>query len=332
MVKTPTCSQKGLVERVCRDCGEKVYEDVETAAHTYLNGKCTVCGIIFSNENNLPIIEMPMDSNNEAAWNIRKIYDIAKTCGAKKTYEEFFDYFSMGDISEAYIDTLGIFHFTMTSNEKYTSVFEMPLAFYIGRVSPKNSTGTDFGTLYRLEVENGILVFTYTNGSKLSAGRVVPTNSKNEVLVTAFGINTDNEMVLYYSNGTIGFAGKISEGVPAKNQSNFSYVSVYGGYSISQAISIEGNQVLKIPVSHRGLPIISIKDYAFGKNMGSVNSIVIPEGIKIESLAFELMPENIEIYLEGYKNEYDFNFNSISAKVYQKGEWRYVGDNPTPNR
>ena len=37
MVKTPTCSQKGLVERICRDCGENAI-----ASKVELVGKCAI--------------------------------------------------------------------------------------------------------------------------------------------------------------------------------------------------------------------------------------------------------------------------------------------------
>lgn len=324
IVKAPSCTQRGLLEKICVDCGQKEYEDIAISGHNYSDGKCTVCGIYGANDyENLIKITLPDTSNNNAAWDMSKIYETAKNFYKELTHDEFYEYFSLGYLTEAYVDSLGMFHITASNNE-----VELPLSFLVGKVSPINTTGINHGTIHRFETDGSNAVITYTNGLKISAGRIIPSQSKAETVITAFGLNVDNELVLYYSDSTIAFAGKISEGMPSKNQSNFAYSPNENGYSLSMAFSNDDSTVIKIPVSHKGKPITRIEEEAFIQISEKVTSIVIPDGIKLDPETFEGMNAKVIVYLEGKKSSYDFGFMLSGITVYEKGEWHYVNGKP----
>lgn len=44
VVREATCTEKGVVERICEKCEDKIVEYTEMTVHTYENDVCTVCG------------------------------------------------------------------------------------------------------------------------------------------------------------------------------------------------------------------------------------------------------------------------------------------------
>ena len=44
MVTEPSCTESGMIEQTCPECGKKVYSAVEALGHNYVDGICTRCG------------------------------------------------------------------------------------------------------------------------------------------------------------------------------------------------------------------------------------------------------------------------------------------------
>ena len=85
--------------------------------------------------------------------------------------------------------------------------FDTPLIYSITRVSPENKNKS-IGTIIRADVVDGELYLTYNNGNEVFAGCL---SGKNIVTIVGFGINYENELIIYYSNDTLAFGGKLSK-------------------------------------------------------------------------------------------------------------------------
>lgn len=326
LIKTPTCTQKGLLEKLCEECGEKVYEDIESVAHTFQNGVCTVCGTSASSNTTLTHIPLSLNENNEASLSLPQIYNVACSLNLYKgdSYTDFLYELSNGLLDQIYIDNLGLLHFTVSAKDLNENYLELPISYIIGKVSPKNPETSKFGHLHSLSMENNELVLTYNDGLRVVAGFL---DHPTKLHITAFGMNENNEFVIYYSDNTIAFAGTILLGSAPTNQSKFTYQLYQNGYAIFNVI--DNTKVIILPPSHRGKPIVYIAEHAF-ENC-SAESIVIPETITaIHSNAFSGMMFPTTVYFEGSRNAYP-NFAN-AENFYFKGEWSYINGVPTPNR
>ena len=326
LIKTPTCTQQGLLERLCENCGEKAYESIETSAHDYQDGACSVCGIIGSSNTSLTHFPLPNDSNNEARWSMYKIYETATSTKIfKGTYDEFLIEFSSGKMEEIYINNLGLIHFIASGIDNNNKRVEAPLSFVIGKVSPKNPEEIKYGTIQSAEFNNNELFLIYNDGVRISTGTFNPTS---KIYITGFGINENYEFVVYYSDNTIAFAGTILQGSATTNQPKYIYQEYQNGYSIfvSHETSAE---IIKIPVSHRGKPVLRIEGFAFSDCIA--HSIVIPSTItSIDPNAFQGISTSTKLYFEIERSQSPLPTSLYG--VYYKGEWSYVNDIPTPKK
>ncbi len=329
IVKIPTCTENGLLEKLCEECGEKEYEDLMSSGHNYQNGACTICGQFGYSDNQIEPIPMPEGSNNSAAWSLEKIYQTAQTFGVADSYDVFINKLAYGTLDSVYLDNLGLLHvsanYTNTSNKEVS----LPLITAIGKVSPTNAKESKFGYISKVSFYNGQLTLTYADGVQATLGKL----TNDLVTITKFGINPDNELVVYYSNNTIAFAGKVPDGKSSDIQAAFVYRQEGNGYAIYQVINTE-DSIISIPISHQGKPVTAIDQNAFKLLTGNNLSIIIPETVtNIDTYAFNgLSANNATIYFEGSASNYtNLYFTNPMPKRYFKGEWSYVNGVPTPN-
>ena len=326
IVKNPTCTEKGLIEKLCEECGEKQYEDLMPNGHDFQNGYCNNCGQVGYSESQVEPIPMPENSNNTAAWTLEKVYQFAKNVGVSDSYSTFISTLSYGSLDNIYIDNLGLLHLSVNYTSLSNSNVTLPLTSVIGKVSPTNAKETKFGYISKVQVLNDQLTITYTDGLQTTAGKL----TNDTVTITKFGINPENELVLYYSNNTIAFAGKISEGKASDIQAAFVYRQDGNGYAIHQIIDLN-ESVITIPISHQGKPITTIDSDACILLINKAVSIVIPESItNIHRNAFIGLTPTTTLYFEGSLSTYTDSFPT-NACTYFKGSWSYVNGVPTPN-
>ena len=326
IVKTPTCTEKGLMEKLCEECGDKKYEDLMPSGHNFVNGACTVCGIPGYAENQIEPQAMPENANNTAAWSLEKIHQTAQSLGFTDPYDSFIRGLQYGHLDNIYIDPLGLLHFKVTFINKEDKELELPFAMAVSKVSPINKKDSKFGFISKVQIQNEQLILTYSDGIQASAGALANAT----VTVTKFGLNPDNELVIYYSNNTIAFAGKISEGKIAETQIAFVYQQKDNGYAIIEAIDT-GDKVLTLPISHQGKLIISIEENAFKLFKEKTVSVVVPKEISsIHANAFYHLNNSCALYFEGNRSDY-VNFNT-NARMYFMGEWSQKNGIPTPNK
>ena len=204
LIKAPSCTETGILKETCLECGEISLSEIAMSDHNYTNGICIYCGDLGTSKKELTPVSVPAGSNNDEKWMISKIYDISCSMGYYESYATFTSTISDTSIKNVKISNLGLLQFTVfcSINEKD---YETPLMYSINKGSPDNPTAP-LGMLLRADLTNGNLYLTYTTGVKMYAG----TLSENRgVYITGFGINSDNELIIYYSNDTLAFAGMI---------------------------------------------------------------------------------------------------------------------------
>lgn len=327
VVKNPTCTENGLLEKLCSDCGEKEYEDIMAKGHTIINGICTVCGQQGTSDYEISPIAMPEGANNSAAWSMEKIYQEAKKIGYQEDYKTFLSQLSTGHLQAVYIDALGLFHTTGVAVDKQGNNLELPIILTIGKVSPVNSKETKLGNIYTVQIQDQQLIFTYSDGVMIPAGKLQGSG----VTITSFGINTENELVVYYSDNTIAFAGKVPEGKVAENQANFIYQRAESGYYIYKVLN-SGDKVIEIPVSHQGIPVVHLCANALKYLTDPLDAIVVPSTVtSFGDNCFKGLSYNTKVFFEMERNSSMLANSGLSNAHYFKGEWSYINGVPTPN-
>ena len=207
LVSSPSCTQKGILKELCTECGEMVLSEINTLDHNYVNGVCTECGQYKDESTELYPVAIPIGSNNDGLWSLEKIYELLRYAGQFQ-YSSYYDFTS--SLPDTYFTRMSIssnaLHITMTCSDDGEE-FDTPLIYSITRVSPENKNKS-IGTIIRADVVDGELYLTYNNGNEVFAGCL---SGKNIVTIVGFGINYENELIIYYSNDTLAFGGKLSK-------------------------------------------------------------------------------------------------------------------------
>ncbi len=322
LVKAPTCKEKGLVEHLCKTCGEKEYEELMKSDHLYSNGVCTGCGLFGSPEDEITPVPMPSGANNQAAWTMSKIHENVLKFGFDVSYQDFINSLGEGTISNPYFDGLGILHFSVHATLNTNEIVDIPVSLVVGRVSP--ASGSSLPTIRKVEVSNGDLLVQYADGVQVSCGSF--RSHLQGPYITGFGINTNNELIAYYSNNTLAFFGTVSTGSAPTNPSNIVYCKEGNSYTIRSVNTTD--TTLSIPLSHLGNPIIRIEKDAFKNLNESVLTLIIPEGVALESRTLSTLSANVKVFFEGEESDYSYGALQSPAKLYFKGEWTYVNGIP----
>ena len=205
LVKSPSCTEVGILKSLCIECGKSEYSEISMTEHNYANGICTACGVSAdSAKKALTAVQMPTNADNQGMWSFSKIHE--KTCStlnADVSYSSFMYSLSGASLKNASFNVIGMLRLTVTYPLNNGSVFETPVILTVDKVSPINSD-SPIGVLLRADIENNELFLTYTTGNKVSAGKII---GNNETTISGFGINSKNELIIYYSNNTIAFGG-----------------------------------------------------------------------------------------------------------------------------
>lgn len=204
LVKEPTCTEKGVLKELCLECGDVSYEEINMLEHNYSNGICTVCGALGSNKKDLTRVPIPDNSDNQGKWSTEKIYVMACHAGYTGTYSSYIASFNNISIKNARFDAFGMIEFTLTYIYQ-DKTFDIPLLYTIDKVSPENP-GASVGVFLRADINESKLYFTYTTGTQAYVGNFNDIQGNS---ISGFGINNNNELIVYYENDTIAFAGKI---------------------------------------------------------------------------------------------------------------------------
>ena len=206
LMKQPTCIEVGLMEALCLECGEKEYMEINTAAHTYIGGFCSDCGAKASSKNALERISLPAGADSSNVWSMYKLFETACEFKFKGSYEKFVMSLSGVHLKEAYLDAVGLFHVTVSTPLADGGRFTAPVALTVGRIDVENPKAS-VGTLLRADIVEGELQLTYTDGTSRSAGCFHAVGLAEKIV--GFGISKNSELLVYYSDSTVAFAGSI---------------------------------------------------------------------------------------------------------------------------
>lgn len=204
LLKAPSCTEVGILKSLCIECGKSEYSEINMADHNYINGICSVCGCIGTPNKELTATRIPENADNQGMWSFYNIHNKARsTMDLHMSYSEFMSSISGSSLKNASIDAFGLLHITATYPMSNGKIFELPLVLAVDKVSP-SSSAAPIGVLLRADIENNELFLTYTTGTQVSAGKIL---GGTETVISGFGINAKKELIIYYSNNTIAYAG-----------------------------------------------------------------------------------------------------------------------------
>ena len=207
LVKAPTCTEIGILKSLCIECGKAEYSEISKAEHNYVNGVCTVCNGLNNSKNGLTAVPMPTNANNQGKWSFPKIHEkVCSTMNTNVSYSAFMNSLSGASLKNASINLFGSLSLTVTYPLKNGGIFEMPVVLSIDNVSPTNPSES-IGYLLRADIKNSELYMTYTTGLEMYAGKI---SGNGENAISGFGVNSQKELVIYYSNNTIAYGGKFA--------------------------------------------------------------------------------------------------------------------------
>lgn len=206
LAKSPTCTDTGILKKLCLECGSAEFVEINPIEHEYINGVCTVCGSKGSDKK-LVNIETPFNSDNSGAWSFDKIYEFITDVGYTKSYS---DYMRIMSNSTAGFDSASIDSFgNLNASFSYTfqsGNYKVPLTVKVTKVSPENPESS-VGRIIRVDVIKSDIYISYSDGSQVYAGSFKQDKANR---IIGFGINVENELIIYYFNNTISFCGNIS--------------------------------------------------------------------------------------------------------------------------
>lgn len=338
----PTCSETGLLERLCTICGEKEYEELAKTEHSFNEDNvCDICG-----EKNDAEVTLP--ENTSYGWDMEAVYDTYLHYGGSETYDDFLTNLSQGYVENIYVDFFSNLHFSLVWDEKEAPMFislkksdipglKSPTVKQIYRVYVKELMSLEEEKAYK------VLSVMYTDGVTAVLGAL--DSAHKEKQIRSIAIDKENRFVVCYEDNTAMSVGFISTQSAPENKATLVYEQTASGYQVLGAVNPKETSV-SIPLSHRGLGITHIAANAFSR-MTTLQSVTI--GARVESigeyafyncnLSYVVIPETVKelgkgcfyttnpnfiIYSEAEAGSYwNENWRNQKTRVYYKGEWAY---------
>ena len=207
LIKSPSCSEEGVIKIICLECGDMELKEIAKEAHTFYSGRCSVCGIDEKTANTIVRVQKPIAVSHDNSWDIPEIYETACTLGCDVDYETFV--YQLGNteihLKAPSLDMFGSFSVTATAISDNDTTIEVPIIIPLSKLNFKNDD-TSVGYILRIDIDRGNVVITYTDGTQLNAGTLRNTAY---VHIEGFGITESNEFVFYYSDDTIAYIGTL---------------------------------------------------------------------------------------------------------------------------
>lgn len=335
IAKQPTCTENGIVERICSECSKQVFEPIQSVGHLYgEDGVCSVCGQNKDGSKNdktedSNVITIPQ--NADYGYTLQDIYDEFKELGYAYSYEEFFqivcgeDNRNAGCIEGFYVDDLTFLHFNIVDEAT-----EANFSFAVARDNLSAPDEKALKTIYRASLTSGELNILYSDGSTLDAGKIIAEDGEKQIRSVA--LSPKLQVFVTYSDDTARFVGKISDGIVPEANSSFIYEACTGGYAIKGVVDRNATH-LEIPMTFRGQPVVKIKEYAFD-SCKNLKYVIISENVTtIESHAFRPYGTEINLFFKGEEKNCSFapHWKWETVTAYFKGEWPYVNGEPQAN-
>ncbi len=272
-VRVSTCTSTGLIEKRCKLCGKKEYEEVEVLPHTMANGKCTVCGHD-QDENNENVV---IDGRDKSAfYTFDELYEKMGSLQQVVDKQEFTNIFLNTKLSNVYINQLGRLKATVDDRWKvdYGDIRgEYPFE------------GKYLKTIYGLQLSGGKVNVLYDDDTIEHVGSIDAFALVANPIIGVL-VNRQNVLLMHYQNGSVRAVGKLSHNEMEKDESSLVYCAQEGsGYIVVDAMDRRVQKVI-VPPSHLGVSVLSIGGYAFSM-CKQLTEVQIAAGIeRIDKRAF----------------------------------------------
>ena len=206
--ESPTCAKVGSLMMICLKCGEMAHQEISKEPHRFYRYICMDCGASAHSEVSLNYIELPLGMSHDNAWTTSEIYQTACTLGCELEYDQFLKNLSRSDIAirQPSFNIFGNFTVTTSIVNKNETVIDVPISLPLDKINLTN-TEDSIGTILRVDITDGNIVATYSDGMRLNIGTF---NASHYTNVEGFGINEENELIIYYANDTIAFVGSLA--------------------------------------------------------------------------------------------------------------------------
>lgn len=338
----PTCSETGLLEKLCTICGEKEYEDLAKTEHSFNEDNvCEICG----EENDA---EITLPENTSYGWDMEAVYDTYLHYGGTETYSDFLTTLSQGYVDNIYVDFFSNLHFSLVWDNKEAPMFISLKKSEIPGL--KSSTSKQIYRIFAREILSleqdksyNVLSVMYTDGVTAVLGALDAEHDEKQI--RSIAVDKENRFVVCYEDNTALSVGMISTQSAPANQSKLVYERTANGYQVLGAVKSD-ETTIDIPYSHRGLGITHIAANAFA-DMTTLQSVTI--GARVESigeyafynckLPYVVIPATVKelgkgcfyttnpdfiVYSEAEEGSYwNENWRNQKTRVYYKGEWSY---------
>ena len=366
LVTSPTCAKRGVMEGVC-ECGDKIFEELKSSGHNFVNGTCFICG---QNENETL---QTVEPGAIVGLGINDIYEKFKSFGYNYTFENFTSSLNSWTLQNIKIDILGALHLTLEKQD-----FSTNLTLPSIRVDFNLSNADQLANILQLKVENDSLLCVYADGTMVSFGKIggVSAAQTGKTLRSIF-INKDNIVGVVYSDDTVKPIGNIASSSTAINGAQLCFTKIEGKqeYKVVGTLNNTSDKI-EIPATHLGVPVTQIGKWAFYGNT-TITQVVMGENIKkidggaffscsnltsvklnqgLQEIGIEafyncsklqrpVIPSSLEICgenafattncsiyvdLNSKPSNWAEEWCGTNNKVYWKGEWEYINETPVP--
>lgn len=288
IAKEPTCTEAGILEQVCEECGEKAYSDLEAMGHRWVDGVCSRCGKTENGASEGGEEETPPDDSPEDPpvvspeprfTFIQDIYEQACSMGYFLSKEEFLLNVNNTVFTQVYINGKGRLKLSADGGIS-ADVGEV-------RVDIPMDVEAELGIVLQIEISDGCLTVSDTMGKAMEFGVIdglAETDSSD--CVAGFAINLQNELLILYQSEKIKKVGTLAYDLQNVDEDLLLYLWRDGAYAAYGPFDRTATSVTVAP-THLGFPVNSVAPSAFVGCFDLV-SVNLSEGIEtIGAHAFE---------------------------------------------
>lgn len=290
VVVDATCEKEGILEKICKNCGNKGYEEIRIKEHDFVDGVCSECGI------EKGVTKLP--EGQTLGYTLDKIDEMANSYGHSEEFlpSQFIKNIEFEDI---YINFLG-FLTTMAKKDGINFSLSFPITKENFEIEGKDR----FISQIKISSQ-GEITITEVDGTTESKGYFAEINSyRSENKIVSIAINQSNQLLLVYEDRQVVGVGKIKTDVSDVDDGVLIYVKNQNNtYTVDGAVNMKTENIV-IPATHKGLPVVGMTAFAFMNS--EIKTVTIPASVTyIGYAAFYGCNKLTNVYYKGTEEQWD---------------------------